>query len=260
MKCKICSSQAILIGSATVLNEYEVNYFRCVHCSFIQTEKPYWLSKAYSESIARSDIGLIGRNITLSKITSVIITIFFKSTLPYLDYGGGNGMFVRLMRDLGYDFYWQDKYTINQFAVGFEGGNTDKFKLLTAFELFEHLEDPINEILEMLEHSENILFSTALIPSNNPLPGEWWYFALDTGQHISLYSKKTLIELAKRLDMRLYSNGRNLHLLTRKKIHQKLFVLLSIGEIASVILFIISYWKSSLLEEDYFNITGKRLK
>ena len=139
IECNICSSPTTLFGSATVLQKHQIKYFRCDHCGFIQTEKPYWLSEAYVESIARSDVGLIGRNIKYSKISASIISVFFNYKDRFLDYGGGNGMFVRLMRDKGFNFFWQDQYTKNQFAQGFENYVEGKYELLTAFEVFEHL-------------------------------------------------------------------------------------------------------------------------
>jgi hypothetical protein len=248
------------LGSATILQKHQIKYFRCDHCGFIQTEKPYWLSEAYTETIARSDIGLIGRNIKFSNISSVIISVFFNCKAHFLDYGGGNGMFVRLMRDKSFNFFWQDLYSENQFARGFERKDGDKYDLVTAFEVFEHVEDPISEIKRMLSYSDNILFSTILIPANNPLPEDWWYFALDSGQHISLYSKQSLKELASKLNLHLYSNGKTLHLLTRKKLPEILFFLFSIGQLASIFWLFFSIGKKSLLENDYFNITGKKLK
>jgi hypothetical protein len=260
MVCNICSLPVTPLGVATILEKYQVQYFRCDHCGFVQTEKPFWLSEAYSETIALSDIGLIGRDIKVSNITAVIISAFFNSKARFLDYGGGNGMFVRLMRDKSFDFFWQDRYTINQFARGFESKDEDRYHLVTAFEVFEHLEDPISEIQRMLSYSDNILFSTTLIPAHRPLPGDWWYYTLDTGQHISLYSKQSLKELAKKFDLQLYSNGRSLHLLTRKKLPGILFMLFSIGQFARFFWLYFSIGKKSLLERDYFHLTGKKLK
>ncbi|HEY3390891.1 MAG TPA: methyltransferase domain-containing protein, partial [Prolixibacteraceae bacterium] len=137
------------MAEAMILQKYRVQYFICSNCGFVQTEKPYWLSEAYSESIARSDLGLISRNIKVSNISAVMISAFFNSQAEFLDYGGGNGMFVRLMRDKGLNFYWQDLYTQNQFARGFEIKDNVRFELVTAFEVFEHLEDPLVEIEKM---------------------------------------------------------------------------------------------------------------
>ena len=64
----------------------------------------------------------ISRNIEISKNLKLIIPFFIKEpqTKKFLDYGGGYGILVRLMRDVGYDFYWFDKYSQNIFAKGFE--------------------------------------------------------------------------------------------------------------------------------------------
>ena len=259
MVCNICSSTVTTLGSATIIQKYHIKYFRCDHCGFIQTEKPYWLSEAYTETIARSDIGLIGRNIRLSNISAVIISSFFNRKARFLDYGGGNGMFVRLMRDKSFNFFWQDLYSENQFARGFEKEEKGGYGLVTAFEVLEHIEDPIIEIERMLSYSDNILFSTMLIPANHPLPQEWWYYALDSGQHISLYSMQSLKEIAYKFNLDLYTNGKSLHLLTKKKLPGMLFYLLSIGQLAGIFWLFFSIGKISLLESDYHNLTGKTL-
>lgn len=260
MVCNICSSSVSLLGNATILKKYNIQYFICNHCGFVQTEKPFWLSEAYSESIARSDIGLVSRNIKVSNIAAVIISAFYNPKSRFLDYGGGNGMFVRLMRDKGFDYFWQDQYTVNQFSCGFETKNKDEYNLVTAFEVFEHLEDPIKEIQRILSYSDSVLFSTILFPANRPLPGDWWYYALETGQHISLYSIQSLRELAKKFNLKLYSNGKSVHLLTRKKIPKLFFYLFSIGQLAELFWLFFSIGGKSLIESDYFNITGRKLK
>ncbi|HET9908185.1 MAG TPA: hypothetical protein VFQ23_16155, partial [Anaerolineales bacterium] len=61
MQCNICDATSLPLAKALVLKKHEVQYYACVNCGFIQTERPYWLEEAYSSAIARSDIGLIGR-------------------------------------------------------------------------------------------------------------------------------------------------------------------------------------------------------
>jgi hypothetical protein len=56
------------------------------------------------------DTGIMQRNLYLSKITAFILLLFFDCRKKFLDYAGGYGVFVRLMRDYGFDFYWYDKY------------------------------------------------------------------------------------------------------------------------------------------------------
>lgn len=67
MTCKICNHQTKQIFQAKILNKYEIDYFYCEHCGFLQTEDPYWLDEAYNESINISDTGYMQRNLMLSK-------------------------------------------------------------------------------------------------------------------------------------------------------------------------------------------------
>jgi hypothetical protein len=162
MLCKICNNESLDIFKKTILNKYEVQYYKCTNCNFIQTEEPYWLDEAYKKTINISDTGLLARNIHLSKITSLIIYLFFNKKGKFLDFAGGYGVFTRLMRDIGFDFLWHDPYTSNLLAKGFEWNANDqtKIELLTSFESFEHFIDPIKELEKMSKISDNILFSS----------------------------------------------------------------------------------------------------
>lgn len=222
-KCKICNNDARELFTAKVLSKYQVQYFQCVNCGFIQTEQPYWLAESYLKAITDLDLGYVTRNIYFSAITSKLIKHSFEKQQPFLDYGGGYGMFVRLMRDRGFDFYREDKYCDNLFAAHFDFEDAKieqgkKFELLTAFEVFEHLDQPLPEIEKMIGLSDSILFSTELQPKATfSHPDEWWYFSPEIGQHVALYSKRALEEIAKKCNCNIYSSKYNLHLLTRKK-------------------------------------------
>ena len=109
MNCKICNKKTKKFDAGYILNKYTVDYFQCENCGFVQTEHPYWLEESYSEAISVSDTGLIYRNLLFSKVSSIIISLFVNRNGRFLDYGGGYGIFTRLMRDYGYDFYSYDK-------------------------------------------------------------------------------------------------------------------------------------------------------
>ncbi len=260
MRCKICGEISTPFARARLLGKHNAQYYTCGNCGFIQTETPYWLEEAYSDSIAKSDIGLIGRNIKVAYVAAAVIGAFFRSDQKFLDYGGGNGMFVRLMRDKGFDFYRSDKFTANQFAIGFEVNDGETYELLTAFEVFEHLTDPLAEVEKMLCHSNNILFSTTLVPTKRPAPQDWWYYTLDTGQHVSLYSKQSLRTLAHKFGLNFYSNGFSIHLLTRKHLLSTAFHVISLPPLSALFSPVFRLGRKSLLEDDYFRITGRKLK
>ncbi|WP_421656586.1 class I SAM-dependent methyltransferase [Leptothermofonsia sp. ETS-13] len=255
MKCKICQADSSKFGCARVLGRYSVDYFQCSECGLVQTEEPYWLEEAYLEAIAPSDVGLVFRNQLSSAIASNVIFNLFDHEKNLLDYGGGCGLFVRLMRDLGYDFYWHDKYCKNLFAKGFEADSIShpSYELVTAFEVFEHLVNPIDEIGSILKSSQNILFSTTLLPPESPKLEDWSYYALHEGQHIVIYTMQALRVIANRFQLRLYSNGFTVHLLTVKEIDPAVFdQLVSVQRL--------DQRKASLLESDYYKIVDALLQ
>jgi hypothetical protein len=257
MLCKICFSTSSLFSRAVVRGKYDVAYYRCTSCGFLQTEEPYWLDEAYATPINQEDIGLVSRNMMLSAITQTIIAAFFVLRGKFIDYGGGYGLFVRMMRDKGFDFYLLDKHCDNLFSQNFEvtDSGTDRYELLTSFEVLEHLVDPLGEIKKMLQYSESLLVTTNLLPSPPPAIDSWWYYGLDHGQHVSFYTPLALKVIAKKYDLRLSTNGRNLHLLTRKPIPTGIFTLLSRYRVARLCAPFIRM--HSLIPTDYKRITGK---
>ncbi|MDP1678027.1 MAG: class I SAM-dependent methyltransferase [Bacteroidota bacterium] len=220
MNCKICNTASVAIFKATVLNKYDVQYFSCPNCEYLFTEKPYWLDEAYNSVINVVDTGIMARNILYSRIVSALLFFFFDSKGKFLDYAGGYGIFTRLMRDVGFNFYWNDPFCENLLARGFEykkeEGST--FDLLTAFEVFEHLSDPVSEIKGIFNISASIIFSTELLPTPIPKPTEWWYYGFDHGQHVSFYTKKTLSVIARQFGIHFYSI-KSLHIFTPKKLN-----------------------------------------
>ncbi len=219
-KCKICGGTSNHIFSVELMRKYDVGYFLCVGCSFLQTEEPFWLKEAYMSPINLTDTGLLARNIYFSRIVSSIFYFVFGGGGKYLDYAGGYGVFVRLMRDAGFDYYWQDPFSQNIFARGFEYDRASmKIDAVTSFEAFEHFSDPLAEIEKMLEISKNIFFSTQLLPKRVPAPCDWWYYGLEHGQHISFYSVATLEYIAKKYGLNFYTNFSDFHFFTEKKLN-----------------------------------------
>lgn len=53
----------------------------------MQNETPYWLDEAYSDAINHSDIGLVCRNISLTKSVKSVIFGMFDSNAKFVDYG-----------------------------------------------------------------------------------------------------------------------------------------------------------------------------
>lgn len=237
MKCRICGDVSRSIGRWSVLRRLEVEYFRCPTCRFVQTEEPYWLPQAYNGAIAAVDVGAVARNLRLAEVTELVISTWFDPSARFLDFGGGYGLLVRLMRDRGFDFRWADRYAEGPFLCrGFEAGPDERgFGLVTAFEVAEHLPDPLAGFEEMLGRGRALLFSTELLPANDPAPDEWWYYVREFGQHVSIYSAESLRHIAARFGMSLASNGSSLHLLSPQPVSERSFRLLTRNRVAALI-------------------------
>jgi hypothetical protein len=236
MICKICGGGSGKLLSETILGKYQISYHRCQSCGFIQTEEPYWIEEAYSDAIADMDTGILERNSKFAQVVPKVIGAYFNPKARFVDYGAGYGIFVRLMRDRGFDFYWQDNYCDNLFAKRYRydslPAGEQKFELLTAFEVFEHLVDPKVELEKMLKLAPSVLFSTNLVPTNIDFDRQpeklrnWWYLNPETGQHVAFYTLPALRKLGEQYRLNLYSNGYNFHLLTPKKLNPWIFSLL----------------------------------
>lgn len=227
MLCPICGKNMGLVFRSTILGKHDVQYFCCPSCEFLCTENPYWLEEAYSSAIASTDVGLVARNIAISKKLSVLLYFIFDTGARGVDVAGGYGMLCRMMRDIGFDYYWVDKFCDNLFAAGYEAEEKNGYDVASFFEAIEHVPDPLRFCRELIAtfDVDTLIFTTELYDGPPPQPASWWYYSMETGQHISFYTHNTLQNMAKALGMQLHSHG-DFHILTTKKIHSGLISLL----------------------------------
>lgn len=266
MNCNICNNSSAQIFQTKVLNKHDVNYYQCDNCGFIQTEKPYWLQEAYNRAISDLDIGLVSRNLAIAPKADLITNLFFDANARFLDYGGGYGMLVRMMRDRGYDFYRQDIYCENLFAKNFDLADLEKnkqhsFELLCAFEVFEHLENPLSEIEKMFSYSKNILFSTELQPvSKINDPKQWWYFTPETGQHIALYSERSLQFIAQKFNIKYHKINNSFHLFSNSNIDVDKIKAIENNRLNRWLYYRFQYKRrASLLGRDFNRLVGRKV-
>jgi hypothetical protein len=188
----------------------------------VQTEHPYWLERAYAESINDSDTGIMARN--QNNVNIVLITLLVIGRLGdrVVDFAGGYGILTRLLRDIGVTALWSDSFSKNLLARGFEH-NGEPAGLVTAFESFEHFVDPGKELDRMLAIAPNVLLSTEIIADPVPPFNQWWYYGREHGQHIGFYTLDTLRMLAERRNAHLVSDGHSYHLITKTRVNGTLW-------------------------------------
>lgn len=217
--CSVCTASMRPVFNGRILQQHDVTYFQCPQCDFLRTETPHWLEAAYASAIARTDTGLVLRNQHISRSLTCVLDAFFDSNARYLDTAGGTGLLTRLMRDIGFDFAWEDPYCDNLMAPGFEASprETD-FEAVTAFEAIEHMIDPMAFVQQSVARSRTrtLIFSTELYSDPLP-PPDWWYLAQATGQHISFFTRRTMEAMAERCGLAFYSQGM-LHMMTAQPV------------------------------------------
>ena len=228
-KCRVCGFRPKFVFVGKIFNEISIKYFSCKNCGYIQTEHPYWLSKAYESPINSSDTGILVRNLRNRGIVLATLLVLCGVNIKnssVLDSSGGYGILVRLLRDVGIDAWWSDPYAENIFTPSFCDSEDEIYDLVTSFEAFEHYVEPLISFHAIQCRAASLLISTELYPESNPSPDKWDYFGLDHGQHIGFYKKNTLQYMANKYQLNLYSYGNCYHLFTTKKINYPLWLLL----------------------------------
>ena len=213
--CRLCSAPTRYTFSNHVLGR-PARYFDCPQCGYVQTEAPYWLAQAYGQPIGDADTGILLRNRANVARVSAALLALGRPRGRVLDAGGGLGILVRMLRDIGVDAHWRDKHCENVLAKGFEGVD-EAYDLVTAFEVLEHLEHPLAELRSLMAIAPALLVSTELAPRRSDLTPDWWYLVPEYGQHIGFFRESALVWIARELGCHYATDGRSVHLLARDR-------------------------------------------
>jgi 2-polyprenyl-6-hydroxyphenyl methylase/3-demethylubiquinone-9 3-methyltransferase len=228
--CKVCGGAAHLFGVTDFNRKADVRgfafagiplyYRRCEICGLLFTDAfDDWSSadfaaKIYTEDFAERDPDSVELRPASNAV--LIANMFGKSgkEIDLLDYGGGNGKMVSRLQTAGF----RSSTTYDPFYPGSDARPQRKFNLVTSFETFEHMKDPVadlSHIVELMEPDGLVLFSTLVQPPNfHEVRMQWWYITPSSG-HITLHSPQSLGRLCARFDLKLCSFSQGLHMAFR---------------------------------------------
>ena len=220
--CKVCGCDRVRpLFSATVLGAYHATVVECPSCGFQYFPNAQeWLEEAYSSPIASTDTGIVARCLSLHKTISSFLSINYKRGYV-LDWGSGSGLLVRLLRDSGYESFGYEPYTTPVLAAGYtfkdhqSAQQKAPFRAVIAVEVLEHLIDPREFMSSVLSMTDTLIFTTELL-NDNKVGKAWWYYSVETGQHIGFYTINSLERLASDYGCSYYTcPSQAIHIFTR---------------------------------------------
>jgi 2-polyprenyl-6-hydroxyphenyl methylase/3-demethylubiquinone-9 3-methyltransferase len=220
--CKICQSPSPLFGVVDFsksclegqgkrlnLIGVPVYYRRCTVCGFLFTTAfDSWTAEGFKQHIYNDDYIVVDPDYVEIRPTNnakAVGDLFqaHRSVLNILDYGGGEGLFSRCLRERGFHAGTYDPFSAHH--TEFPSG---RYNLITSFEVMEHVPDPestVATMVSMLQEGGVIFFSTLLQPGNIQEIGLNWWYAGPRNGHVSLYSPQALIRLFERHGMKVGS-------------------------------------------------------
>ena len=214
--CPICKSSANGLFIVTIQGENHAELNSCSKCEFAFYPNQNWISDSFSDELNSLDVGATDRTFIAADYLSVVLKSQKVSNGKYLDYGGGYGLLARIMRDRGFNFENYDPFARQIFPTSgryVENPLGQRYDAVTLIEVALHFEDPVEEFKKLLELSDFVFFTAVL--TDEKLDSDWWYLSLETGQHIALFSKKTLTTLAEVLEVNVTTDGRFFHIFHR---------------------------------------------
>ncbi len=206
-QCPVCGTDALQFKFAhVVLGQHKANYCECATCGSLIVAEVDWLEDAYDTGRIDPDTGAAQRSIICSLFVRAMSRVGLVPTGGrVLDFGAGNGLLVRLLRDQGFDAWGVDKHAsmavarnwrLESMAVE-EAGQAN---LITAIEVFEHLADPhavLQSMVSTLAEEGMVLVRTTLYDGVRH-DENWYYLERPSGQHITLFSREGIRKLAER--------------------------------------------------------------
>lgn len=206
-RCRLCTGPTKHLWNHMILGKYDVAYFECEECGSAQTDTPYWLDEAYADPGTGFDTGACQRSVDSALAMSTALELIgFTRDDECLDYGAGTGIYARMMRDRGWNYFAHEKYAFPYYMDKFRAQAEDrKWGMISAFEVFEHLANPADTLDLILRSAKDYVFFTTELWERQG--HDWSYLSPLQGHHIFFYSAKALEMAARKYRYEVHNLG-----------------------------------------------------
>ena len=197
-------------------DKFEIDYYYCSYCEFISCEegaivrpgKEVALYKLHNNSMENE--GYVNM---FKEFIKVAVDPYGERIKKALDFGCGPGpVLASLLQQKGYDVDIYDLYFAPEKVYEHKS-----YDLITATEVFEHLQDPLQtaQLLKNHLNDQGILaIMTLFHPGDGVSFNNWWYRHDPT--HISFYRPQTFTVLAEQLGLTVLNfDQKNVCVLTK---------------------------------------------
>lgn len=232
LRCKICGHDSRVfdaVDRAKTCREdvyplgvsgNSVIYHRCDDCGFIFTRDfDHFTQQDWAQAVYNDDYIVVDpdyKSVRPFLSCGMIESQFSRSDTVGLDYGAGSGLMAATLRERGWVYDAYDPFGATSITPERRGS----YNVCSAFEVFEHMVDPVGELSSILSLCSP--GRLALIIGTNASDGvvseatrlSWWYAAPRNG-HVSLFSKESLRRMAGRFGLDYATFGISTHYLTR---------------------------------------------
>jgi len=230
--CKVCGGATELYGVVDFnknceekggvylpLSGIPIYYSRCLDCGLVATSMfDTWTPQDFATRIYNDDYIKIDPDYERKRPVHTSQLMFDLAdklgAKKVLDYGAGQGMMARILREHELDCVsWDPMVQAEPFQAG------GRYDLVTSFEVFEHTPTPVHtarEALSVLGDDGVLLFSTLTVDRLAHRDVGFWYIAPRNG-HITIHTRRSLQRLFGQLGWRVHHLSDGLHLAYKKK-------------------------------------------
>ncbi|NVO03979.1 MAG: class I SAM-dependent methyltransferase [Bacteroidetes bacterium] len=235
-KCLICNSNII-----KELPRYRSNYLvKCKSCGFV------FCNKIPEIDELKNHYNGYPRNTDISSITikryHELLNVFekYRFSNNILDIGCGDGHFLVVAKERNWNVYGTEytneaikicrakKIEVSKGILDVNNYDQINFDVITSFEVIEHINNPVEEVIninKLLRIGGAFYFTTPNFNSLNRsiLKNEW--SVIEFPEHLSYYTRKTISELLKKnnFEKKFFQvSGFSFSQLLKKKSHREI--------------------------------------